>query len=143
MAGPRELFITLDGGRRVTAHVGSHEIHTDQAVQNGGDDSAPTPYEIFLGAIGACAGIYVQGFCATRGIDSSNIVIRQWPRYDERGTLRAVELAIELPPGFPPRYQQALVRVVEQCSVRRAIAARPEFLVRISASQAGPALVAH
>lgn len=143
MAGPKEMFITLDGRRRVTAHVGDHEIHTDQAVQNGGEDSAPTPYELFLASIGACAGVYVQGFCSTRGIDSSSIVIREWPRYDESGTLRAVELAIELPANFPPRYQEALVRVVEQCSVKRAIAARPEFQVRISANHTGPVLVAH
>jgi ribosomal protein S12 methylthiotransferase accessory factor len=134
MGDTHQLLITLDGGRRITAHLGRHHVHTDQPVKNGGEDSAPAPFDVFLAAIGTCAGVYVQGFCATRRIDAAGIVIREWPRYDAGGTLQAVELAIELPDGFPERYRAALVRVVEQCAVKRAIDAHPQFLVRIAAS---------
>jgi ribosomal protein S12 methylthiotransferase accessory factor len=140
MGDHRELRITLDGGRRVTAHVGNHQIHTDQPLNNGGEDTAPSPYDVFLASIGACAGVFVQGFCAARGIDFTGIQIREWPRYDGRGVLRAVELALELPANFPQRYHEALLRVVEQCTVERAIAAGPQFLVRVSATTSSPAL---
>ena len=131
MTDSKELIITLDGKRRVTAHLGVHEIHTDQPLNNGGEDSAPSPFDVFLASLGTCAGIFVQGFCAARGIDTRDIRIHEWPRYDAQGILKTVELAIDLPADFPVRYKEPLLRVVEQCSVKRAIAARPEFVVRI------------
>jgi putative redox protein len=143
MSDSKELFVTLEGRRRLTAHVGNHEVHCDQPVISGGEDTAPSPFELFLASIAACAGTYVQQFCNLRGIDTAGLVIRQWPRFGEKGVLRSVELAIELPPGFPPRYQDALVHVVEQCAVKRAIAGRPEFQVRIAAPPAIAAAVAH
>jgi len=51
------------------------------------------------------------------------------PEYDEEGTLRAVDIDIQLPPAFPEKYREALERVVEQCSVKRAIRAQPNFRV--------------
>ena len=140
MSDLKELFVTLEKKRRVVAHVGPHDIVTDQPVSNGGDGSAPTPYELFLASIAACAGTYVQHFCALRSIDTTGLVIREWPRYDQKGALVAVELALELPPSFPPRYQEALIRVVEQCSVKRAIAGGPQFQVRIAARHEPDAL---
>jgi ribosomal protein S12 methylthiotransferase accessory factor len=136
MADSKQLIITLDGKRRVTAHVGGHQVHTDQPTSNGGENSAPSPFDVFLASLGTCAGIFVQGFCATRGIDTRDIRIHEWPHYDAQGTLKSVELAIDLPADFPVRYRESLLRVVEQCSVKRAIAAKPEFVVRIGATPA-------
>lgn len=143
MVDSNDVIITLDGKRRVTAHVGGHQIHTDQPLSNGGENSAPSPFDVFLASLGACAGIFVQGFCAIRGIDTSGIRIHEWPRYDAQGILKSVEMSIDLPMGFPVRYHEPLLRAVEQCSVKRAIAAKPEFLVRISATPAAAAGAVH
>lgn len=133
MATSNELLITLPGNRRVDAHLGTHVIHTDQPRDNGGDDTAPSPFQLFLASIGACAGIFVQGFCAKRNIDPSGIRILERPSYDEHGTLVSVALTVELPPDFPGKYTEALLRVVDQCSVKKAIAAQPTFTVTAAA----------
>ena len=130
MASTPEIVVSLPGGRRVDAQVGGHVVRTDQPVGNGGEDTAPSPFQLFLAAIGTCAGIFVQGFCAKRGIPFEGIRIVERPRYDEAGTLIAVDLDIEVPPGFPEKYREALVRVADQCSVKRAIQAQPVFQVR-------------
>jgi putative redox protein len=101
MSDTRELVITLPGGRRVDAHVAGHVIHTDQPLDNGGEDTAPSPFQLFLASIGACAGIFVQGFCAKRGIDPSGLRIIERPSYAADGTLVDVALDVELPPGSP------------------------------------------
>jgi ribosomal protein S12 methylthiotransferase accessory factor len=41
-----------------------------------------------------------------------------------------MDLDIEVPASFPEKYREALVRVADQCSVKKAIQARPEFAVR-------------
>jgi ribosomal protein S12 methylthiotransferase accessory factor len=126
-----EIVVTLPGGRRVDARVGPHVVHTDQPRSNGGEDSAPSPFQLFLASIATCAGIFVEGFCTKRGIPTAGIRIVERPRTDpETGALVSVELDIEVPPSFPEKYREALVRVVDGCSVKRAMAAQPRFEVR-------------
>ncbi len=130
MAGTSEILVTLPGGRRVDAQVGRHLVRTDQPQGNGGEDTAPSPFEHFLAAIGTCAGIFVQGFCAKRGLPTEGIRILERVRYAEDGALAGVDLDIEVPASFPEKYREALVRVADQCSVKKAIQAQPRFLVR-------------
>jgi putative redox protein len=129
MKEPSEIIVTLPGGRRVDARVGAHLVHTDQPVANGGADSAPSPFQLFLASIGACAGIFVQGFCAARKLPTDGIRIVERPTFAEDGTLTAVDLQLELPPDFPEKYREAVAKVAEQCSVKKAIAAQPAFTV--------------
>ena len=130
MAGPVEIVITLPGGRRVDADLGGHRVPTDQPRDNGGEDTAPSPFQLFLASIGTCAGIFVQGFCARRELSTEGIRIVERPEFDAEGALAAVDLEIQVPAGFPERYREALVRVAEQCSVKRAIQAQPRFTTR-------------
>jgi putative redox protein len=133
MAGASEIIVTLPGGRRVDAQVGAHVVHTDQPRDNGGEDAAPNPFQLFLAAIGTCAGIFVQGFCAKRGISPEGIRIVERTKVDpETGTLIAVDLDIQVPPSFPEKYRDALVRVADGCSVKKAIQAQPSFQVATS-----------
>jgi ribosomal protein S12 methylthiotransferase accessory factor len=132
MANASEILITLPGGRRVDAHVSGHTIHTDQPKDNGGEDSAPSPFELFLASMGACAGIFIQGFCAKRGIPCEGVRVVERPEFDADGTLRTVDFDIQVPENFPDRYREALVRVAEQCSVKRAIHAQPQFRLHTS-----------
>ena len=130
MAGASEIMVTLPGGRRVEARVGAHVVRTDQPRDHGGEDTAPSPFEHFLASIGTCAGIFVQGFCQKRGLPFERIRILERPGYAADGTLTGVDLDIQVPPDFPEKYREALVRVADQCSVKKAIAAQPRFAVR-------------
>jgi ribosomal protein S12 methylthiotransferase accessory factor len=130
MAGASEIVVTIPGGRRVDALLGRHVVRTDQPLDNGGEDTAPSPFEHFLAAIGTCAGIFVQGFCAKRGLPTEGIRIVQRASYAADGTLSGVDLDIQVPPSFPEKYREALVRVADQCSVKKAIQAQPRFQVR-------------
>ena len=129
MSSDTEIIVTLTGGSRVDAQVGRHTIHTDQPINNGGDDTAPSPFDLFVGSMGACAGIFIQGFCAQRSIPTEGIRIIERPHFDAARVLVSVDFEIQLPPGFPERYRTAVVRVAEECSVKKAISAKPVFHV--------------
>jgi ribosomal protein S12 methylthiotransferase accessory factor len=126
-----EITVTLPGGKRVDAQVGAHVVRTDQPVEGGGGDTAPAPFGLFLASIGTCAGIYVAGFCQKRGLPTEGIRLRQRHHFDrETGALVRVEIDVEVPPGFPEKYREALVRVADQCAVKKAIQAQPVFEVK-------------
>ena len=131
MAAPRELQITLAGERRVEARFGEHVVRTDQPVELGGGNTAPSPFDLFLASIGTCAGIFVQGFCAKRGIPFEQIRIVENVEFDDTGVLSRVDLKLELPADFPEKYKDAVLKVAEQCSVKKAIAAQPKFDVHV------------
>ena len=45
--------------------------------------------------------------------------------------LDSVRIELRLPPGFPEKYRQAIVRAVDQCAVKRAIADPPRFEIEV------------
>ena len=134
MGGSSEIVVTLPGGRRVDATLGPFVVRTDQPRELGGEESAPSPFQLFLAAIGTCAGIFVQGFCAKRELPTEGIRIVQRMRWGEGGALAGVDLDIQVPASFPEKYREALVRVADQCSVKKAIQAQPVFQVRTVAA---------
>jgi ribosomal protein S12 methylthiotransferase accessory factor len=131
MASANEMVVTFPGGKKVDTELGGHVIRTDQPVSNGGEDTAPAPFSLFLASIGTCAGIYVVGFCQKRNLPTAGIRIVQRNHFDpQTGTLAGVDLDIEVPASFPDKYHEALVRVADQCAVKKAIHAQPRFEVR-------------
>ena len=49
--------------KKVNALYKGFTIKTDQSKENGGNGSAPEPFDMFLTSIGSCAGINVIVFC--------------------------------------------------------------------------------
>ncbi len=126
-----DMMITLPGGARVDARLGSVTIPTDQPSDAGGDGSAPAPFSLFLASIGTCAGIYVLGFCRQRGLPVEGIQIVQRMVPDAAtGMIGRIEMDIQVPPTFPERYHDALVRAASQCAVKKHLEHPPVFDVK-------------
>jgi ribosomal protein S12 methylthiotransferase accessory factor len=124
-----ELTVDFPGGARVDAHFGSHTVMTDQ----GGD--APSPFALFLASLGTCAGVYVMGFCRQRGLSTEGIRIVERSIADpkNRSMVGTVELEIQVPPDFPEKYYDALVRSAEQCAVKKHLENPPKFEIATKA----------
>lgn len=126
-----EITITFPGNKKVNAEVNGMIIPTDQPVSQGGDGTAPSPFAHFLASIGTCAGIYVLSFCKERGIPTENLSLTQRmihaPGPDGKMSLATIALDINVPPDFPEKYRNALIKVAEQCAVKKAIAQPPKF----------------
>jgi putative redox protein len=122
------MEITFDGGKVITAHLKGHTIKTDQPVNQGGENSAPSPFELFLASIGTCAGVYVKSFCDNRKIPTDHIKIIQTAEYDKQtGLPTNIKLDIKLPPDFPESYKEAVIRTASLCKVKKTIANPPQF----------------
>jgi putative redox protein len=124
-----EMIIDFPGGARVDAHFGPYTVHTDQPPAGGGEGSAPTPFAVFLASVGTCAGIYVLGFCRQRGLDSTGIRIVQRMHTDFSGMVKKIDLEIQVPPTFPEKYRDSLIRSAELCAVKKHFENPPTFEV--------------
>jgi ribosomal protein S12 methylthiotransferase accessory factor len=125
------MIVTFPGGSRVDAQFGQHTIRTDQPVRSGGEDSAPAPFSVFLASIATCAGVYVLGFCQQRGLPTEGIKLVQRLEVDRAtGLVAKIGIDIQVPPGFPEKYHEALVRAANQCAVKKHLEHPPSFEVR-------------
>jgi ribosomal protein S12 methylthiotransferase accessory factor len=129
-----ELIIDFPGGSRVDAHFGPFTVATDQPPTA----SAPTPFAVFLSSIGTCAGIYVLGFCRQRGLPTENIKIVQRVHSNPMsGMVEKIDLEIQVPPEFPQKYYDSLIRSAELCAVKKHLENPPVFEVTTKAIASG------
>lgn len=125
-----EMIIRFPGGARVDASFDGYTVATDQPPIGGGEGSAPTPFAVFLSSIGACAGIYVLGFCKQRGLPTDGIqIIQRAHRDPNTGLIGTIDLEIQVPETFPERYYESLIRSANLCAVKKHLEHPPSFNV--------------
>ncbi len=135
-----EMLVDFPGGARVDAHWDGFTVRTDQPPSGGGESSAPAPFDYFLASLVTCAGIYVLGFCRSRGLPTENIRLIQRTETDPATHLvKRVNLEVELPPDFPEKYKPAVIRAAEQCKVKKHLENPPEMVVTTVTAEVVPA----
>jgi putative redox protein len=123
-----DMKITFHGGKKVYAEYNGFIHKTDQPLANGGENSAPSPFELFLASLGTCAGFYVLSFCQQRGIDTTEIELRQSMERDPQSHLISkVNIEIVLPASFPEKYRAAVVQAAQACTVKKHLQTPPQF----------------
>lgn len=122
-----EIIVDFPGGSRVDAHFGDFTVPTDQPPLA----SAPTPFDLFLASIATCAGIYVLGFCQKRGLPTDGIKIVQRMQSDPAtGMIGQINIEIRVPPAFPEKYRDSLIRAAELCKVKKHLEKPPRFNIQ-------------
>lgn len=125
-----EMKICFPGGKKVDADYRGFIIKTDQSRRNGGDGSAPPPFDLFLASIGTCAGVYIHDFCQKRGIDPGGIEIYQNTEKDQdKKRIRKISIRVVVPSDFPQKYKKAMIRAANLCAVKKHILDPPEFTI--------------
>ena len=125
------MTVQFPGGKRVDAEYGGFTVRTDQSVEGGGEASAPQPFDLFLASIATCAGIYVKGYCDARGIATEGLRIEMRIEREPDGRrIARLSLDIHLPPGFPEKHRDAVVRAADLCAVKKHILKPPAFEIR-------------
>lgn len=126
-----ELQITLEQGKQISTEIRGHRILTDQPVESGGHNEAPAPYDLFLAAIGTCAGYYIKAYCDSKEIDTTGIRLTLAPQRDpETRAISGFLTTIFVPSTLPEKLHPVLERVAAQCAVKKTIMAGPRFEMR-------------
>lgn len=125
-----EMLINFPGGKRVASTYKGFTVETDQTPSEGGDGSAPEPFDLFLSSIGTCAGVYIVYFCESRDIPTDGISMTlRFERNEKSHLMEKIAIEIHLPPDFPDKYRKAVIRAAEMCTVKRTLTHPPEIIV--------------
>ncbi len=126
------IKISLTGGKKVEANINGFTVKTDQPIQSGGENSAPSPFELFLASMATCQGFYVSAFCSSRDIPSEEITLAMdYEVNQEKHMIGKIITKITVPDSFPVKYHKALIKSAESCTVKKHLSADIETIVTI------------
>jgi len=125
---PKELKVVFGENYRVDVEYKGFTVKTDQPVRDGGDGTAPAPFDLFLVSLAACAGYYALAFCKERHIPLQGLdVTMTTERGEVSKMIDKITIAVTPPAGFPEKYRNALVKSVDHCTVKAHILRPPQF----------------
>ena len=128
----KAIAVRFSGGLKVDAEYRGFKIKTDQPVYQGGEGSAPAPFDLFLASLATCAGFYVLAFCNGRKLTTDGIDISMAMEKDlETKMIAKITIRVDLPPGFPEKYKDAIAKAVDHCAVMSHILKPPAFETKV------------
>jgi ribosomal protein S12 methylthiotransferase accessory factor len=131
----REIKVTFPGGYRVDGEYKGFVIKTDQPVDDGGEGTAPAPFDLFMASLATCAGYYVLAFCKEREIATENSgVVMRMEKDPETKMIGKIAIEIHLPAEFPEKYKNAIIRAVDHCTVKAHMMRPPAFEIEAKIS---------
>lgn len=132
MSRTQEMQVRFGRGLKVDLEYKGFLIPTDQPVDQGGDNTAPAPFDYFIASIATCAGFYALAFCREREIPVDEIVLKMiTEKGPESKMIDRIAITVDLPPSFPARYTFALEKAINLCSVKKHLDRPPKIEVLI------------
>jgi ribosomal protein S12 methylthiotransferase accessory factor len=132
MINSMSMKLSFPGGVAVEAHFKGHTVRTDQPRPAGGEDSAMSPFDLFLASMATCMGFYALRFCQQREIPTDGLGLSlDTEKNAETKHIDKIRVELTLPEGFPEKYRDAILRAVDQCAVKRHIFEPPEFEIEL------------
>jgi putative redox protein len=126
------ITITHEHGDRMAIRVRGHNLVTDQPISGGGDDAGPTPTELFVASLAACAGFYAERFLRRHGPDAGLSITCDFAMSTDRPSrVASVDLRIDVPGPLREDLREALLRAVDQCTVHNSLRTPPAVHVEI------------
>lgn len=133
MAVGNVVTATYAGGDRLQIHVRGHALFTDQPAGDGGDDTAPTPTELFIAGLAGCVGFYAERFLRRSRLSTDGLAVTCAYRWAENPH-RVGEIEVDVQaPGLPPERREAFARVVEHCTVHSTLQRPPAITLHVAA----------
>lgn len=111
--------VSFPGNKKVDVAFHHFEIKTDQSVKNGGDETAPEPFAVFLSSLAACAGIYAKSFCDTRNLSTENMQLFLDVSFKKgQAHMEEIRIRLHVDSNFPEKYIKPIIKAMESCAVK-------------------------
>ena len=110
---------------------GRHRFTVDEPLAVGGTDTAATPYDLILAALGSCTSMTVGLYARKKRIPLEDITVSLWHSKihaadcDEcetrEGRIDRIDVAIELTGGLSDAQRAQLLQIAQMCPVHRTL----------------------
>jgi putative redox protein len=129
------ITVTYGGGDRLRIDVRGYVLGADQPVEDGGEDTAPTPTELFVASLAACVAFYAERFLRRHKLSTEGLKVScayGWAENPHR--VGEIDLTVEAP-GITAGKNEAFTRVIEHCTVHNTLEHPPEVRIRVASGE--------
>ena len=118
------MDVRFVAGEAYEVMVRGHRVVVDQPADAGGQDSAPTPTELFVASLATCVAFYAGRFLTRHGYSRDGLAVSAGYEMasDRPARVSNVRLMVRVPAGLPPERWAALRAVASHCTVHNSLA---------------------
>lgn len=102
-----------------TITIRHHHLLADEPLEAGGEDRAPNPTELLLGALGSCVAMTLKMYAGRKGWDLGDVTVALSGR-DDSGVF-VVERKLGFTAPLSDEQRQRLTEIAGRCPVSRRI----------------------
>jgi len=137
-----QVEVTFPSPTRIQAHSKDLTVEVGPPLDRGGDADAYGPFDLLLCSLATCTGFQVADFLQQRGFDTAGAGVHmEAERSEETHLLETISIQISVPPDFPEKYNDAIVRAAGLCFIKQQLGQRPEITTSVVARvPGGPAV---
>lgn len=107
---------------RTTVRSRGHTFYLDEPGELGGKDTAPTPYELLLGSLGACKAITVRMYANRKGWDLREVRLDlAHSRPNDRDGAEQIDISISFTGDLDEEQRARLKEIANKCPVQKTI----------------------
>ena len=120
--------------------VGRHRLRADEPTSAGGQDAAPTPYDLLLAALGACKAMTVRMYAKRKGwplqgvqlsLSHGKVHAEDCANCDGAGSLiDQIDVEIKLRGELSAEQRRILLAIAEKCPVHRTLTSEVRIRTR-------------
>lgn len=111
----------------------SHTIFCDQPTDNGGDDSAMTPPELFLASLGSCAAFYAAQYLKARDLAQTGVEVSVTAeKLKQPARLGNFCVRVVCPVSLTEEQTEGLMRSVHRCLIHNTLLSPPKIEIELA-----------
>jgi putative redox protein len=111
--------------------VRDHHVRTDEPLDQGGEDSGPSPQELLAASLASCTAITMEMYAQRKGWDLGYVEVECSYTPAERGCPTRFDLVLKLPSEASDEQVERLKIIAAKCPVHRTLDGEVMFHERV------------
>jgi putative redox protein len=122
---------TRTGTYKHVVQVRQHRLQADEPIDEGGDDSAPSPQELLAASLASCTAVTMEMYAQRKGWDIGGVEVEAEYTPAERGCPTRFSLTLRLPSDLTEEQVERLRVIAAKCPVHRTLDGEVMFDERV------------
>jgi putative redox protein len=112
---------TRTGTYKHTVQVRQHQLLADEPLEEGGDDSAPSPQELLAASLASCTAITMEMYAQRKGWQLGDVSVDVDYEPAQRGSPTRFTMVVNFPKELPEDQRERLMQIGAKCPVHRVL----------------------
>jgi uncharacterized OsmC-like protein len=126
------MSVTHLGGDQFEIAVRGHRIRVDQPETMGGEDSGPTPTELFVASLASCSAFYARRYLARHELPVEGLRVEtSYVMGSSPSRVTSFDVRVHLPAGVPESRHPALLAMINHCTVHSTLTHEPDVTISL------------